>query len=577
MDKYYLGIFGARGPNPAAALLKNNKLIALAEEERFIRIKNAPSYLPINSIKYCLKKAKIKLSKVKAIGFAWKCPQYKKNVIKKNKDEPKNDNKISNYYNEIYNKKLSLDYDDVIIKENLKFLLKKIGEDFDDKKLKFLEHHKCHAASAFYCSGFKKASILIMDGSGEDICTSLWKGNQEKLEKIEEFKLPHSLGGFYASFTEFLGFKADSEEGKLMGLAPYGSYSKELQKKINNILSIDYSSEKYSINSKYRFNGKRSQNTKFTDNLCKIFGKPRLKNEKLTKYHRDLAFNVQFKLEEVSLFLAKKLIKKTKIKNLCIAGGVGMNCKMNGQLSLMKEVDNIFIQPASSDNGTSLGAAQIVAVNDGVKNFTSLSHAYYGPEFNNKEILKAIKETKLKYEFKKNISTFAAEEIYSGKIIGWFQGRAEFGARSLGGRSILANPLIKNMKNKINLEVKHRENWIRFCPSILSDDFKKFFDTKDKCEFMILAKKIKKEFRNKLSSVVHRDGSARPQSVYKENNNRYYSLLKEFKKKSGYPILLNTSFNIQGEPIVNSPIEAIRCFSGTGIDTLIIGNYIISK
>ena len=254
-----------------------------------------------------------------------------------------------------------------------------------------------------------------------------------------------------------------------------------------------------------------------------------------------------------------------------------MNCKMNGQLSLMKEVDNIFIQPASSDNGTSLGAAQIVAVNDGVKNFTSLSHAYYGPEFNNKEILKAIKETKLKYEFKKNISTFAAEEIYSGKIIGWFQGRAEFGARSLGGRSILANPLIKNMKNKINLEVKHRENWRPFCPSILSDDFKKFFDTKDKCEFMILAKKIKKEFRNKLSSVVHRDGSARPQSVYKENNNRYYSLLKEFKKKSGYPILLNTSFNIQGEPIVNSPIEAIRCFSGTGIDTLIIGNYIISK
>ncbi len=577
MNRYYLGLFGGQGPNPAAALLKNNKLIAFAEEERFLRIKNADSRLPVNSIKFCLNKAKIKLTEVNRIGFAWKCKEYKKNVLNNENIKFNNKNKISSYYNLSHNKKLSLGFDDVLINENLKFQLKKLGEVYDKKKITFLDHHKCHAASAFYCSGFKDSSILVMDGSGEFTTTSFWVGKNDKLKKILQYKLPDSIGGVYATFTEFLGFKSDSEEGKLMGLAPYGKFSKKIQEKINRVININEKKLDYKVNPQFRFFGKRTHNNKFTDKFVKLFGRPRLKNDIISSYHQDLAFNIQWKLETLSKLLVKKLIYKTKINNLCLAGGVAMNCKMNGEISKMSEVKNIFVQPAASDNGTALGAAYLVALKKVPNIKIKLDHLYYGPKFSNNQILKSIKETKLKYKYVKNIEKDIAKEIYKGKIVAWFQGAAEFGARALGGRSILADPTNKNMKNKLNIEVKHRENWRPFCPSINSYAFKKYFDIENDCSYMIMATKIKKKFRDILPSVVHIDGTVRPQNVKYKNNKKYFNLIREFEKLSGHPVILNTSFNIQGEPIVNSPQDAIRCFSGTGIDIIVLENYKIEK
>ncbi len=577
MNKYYLGIFGGQGPNPAAALLKNNKLVAFAEEERFVRIKNATSFLPIYSIKFCLNKANIKLKDVTKIGFAWKCKQYKNEVLKNDNKKFKNKNKISEYYNISHNKKLSLGFDDILINENLKFQLRKLGEEYDPNKTTFLEHHKCHAASAYYVSGFNQSSILVMDGSGERITTSLWIGKKNKLKKLLQYQLPDSIGGVYASFTEFLGFKSDSEEGKLMGLAPYGKFSSKIQTKISKIISINKKKLTYKVNPTYRFYGKRSYNNKFTDKFVKLFGKPRIKNEKITNLHKDIAFNIQKKLENIAILLVKKLIKKTQINNLCLAGGVAMNCKMNGELSKLKEVENIFIQPAASDNGTALGAAYIMSFLDGFDIKKKLKHAYYGPDFSNQKILNAIKESKLKFKYIKNIEKNIASEIHKGKIVGWFQGRSEFGARALGGRSILADPTKKNMRSKLNIEVKHRENWRPFCPSVNDYAFKKYFKTNQDCSYMILATELREKYKNKLPSIVHVDGTVRPQSVNFKTNKKFFNLIKEFEKLSGHPVLLNTSFNIQGEPIVNTPEDAIRCFSGTGIDIVVLGNYKIEK
>ena len=568
-----MGIFGSQGPNPSCAIIKNNQLIAFAEEERFLRIKNADSKLPIKSIIYCLKKSKISIDQIKKIGFAWKCDSYKKKVLKKNLSLG---NSISDYYNKAHNTKLSLGFDDILIKENLRFQLARENIYIKKKKIIFIEHHKCHAASAFYCSGFKNAGTVIIDGSGEETTTSFWICKNKIMKKVKEYKLPHTLGGFYSTFTEFLGFKSNSEEGKLMGLAPYGKFSKIIQRKISKIILVKKNGDFY-INSTYRFSGKRSFNQLFTDKFIKLFGKPRLKNQKITQYYKNIAFNVQKKLEDVSINLVEKFLKKNKINNLCLAGGVMMNCKLNGKLAKIKNINNIFIQPASSDNGTSLGAAIICALNDGYQNFPKLEHTYYGPSYSNKQILSCIKEAKLKYIYLKDPSKFLSYEIKKGKIIGWFNGPAEFGARSLGARSILANPMLPRMKQKINLEVKHRENWRPFCPSIIEEDFNKYFDTKFDSSFMILAQQIYKKFYKTFPAVIHVDGSVRPQVVKKKYNKNYYKLLKEFKKITGHGVLLNTSFNIQGEPIVNTPYDAIRCFNGTGIDILALGNYILKK
>ena len=405
----------------------------------------------------------------------------------------------------------------------------------------------------------------------------MWYGQGKNLEMLWQSDLPHTLGGFYATFTEFLGFKANSEEGKLMGLAPYGNYSHDIQKKLEKVISHDSKTGEFKVNIEMRFIGDRSYNNLFTDNLVELFGTPRLAFEPITQEHKDLAFNVQFKLEEIIQGLVRKLLSKVDTSNICLAGGVAMNCKSNGKVAEMKEIDNIFVQPASSDNGVSIGAAINLARQDGVEIFEELTHCYYGPEYSESQIKNTLSIAKVNYFEPDNLTEVISEYLISGKLIGWFQGRSEFGARSLGNRSILANPLHRGMKDKLNLEVKHREPWRPFCPSLTIESYEKYFGDLTSNSFMILAFSVLQEFHSILPAVVHIDGTARPQAVRKDTNPKFHLLLETFGKKTGHPVLINTSFNIQGEPIVETPQDALRCFFSTGLDVLVLNNFVVLK
>lgn len=574
---YYLGIFGGQGPNPSAALFNDGVMVAMAEEERFTRIKNAPSLLPIKSIQFCLDHAGIAINKVVQIGFAWDCEKYIKTWPEFSKEMRAPFMEFDQKYDLNYESILLANFNPNRIKQDLKFGLAKLGVSLDIEKIKFLNHHECHAASTFFQSGFKSAGVLCVDGSGEEITTSMWSGENNDLSLIWKAELPNSLGGFYSTFTEFLGFKSNSEEGKLMGLAPYGKYSNEIQEKLKQFVKFDPTTAEFKINLKMRFIGERTHNGNFTDELVALFGLPRLSKDPITQYYMDIAFNVQFKLEEIMQGLVLKLFSHVNSNNLCLAGGVAMNCKTNGKLAEMKEVDNIFVQPASSDNGAAIGAAILVAREDGVKSFSKLENCYFGSEYSDEQIKKVLVDSKVKFHEVDNLSSVISEYLLNGKLVGWFQGRSEFGARALGNRSILANPLDRNMKDKLNLEVKHREQWRPFCPSVTSGDYKKYFGNSPLSPFMILAFPVVEKFREIIPAVVHIDGTARPQSVDKENNPRFHELLEKFGSKSGHSVLINTSFNVQGEPIVETPQDAIRCFYSTGLDVLAINNFILTK
>jgi carbamoyltransferase len=333
----------------------------------------------------------------------------------------------------------------------------------------------------------------------------------------------------------------------------------------------------FSINMEMRFIGVRTWNNLFTDKFVDLFGKPRAKNEELSQYHKDLAFNVQHKLETVIASMVSFFVNKFEIHNICLAGGVAMNCKMNGKLATLDNVKGIFVQPASSDNGISIGAGILAAKHHGIKDFVPLEHCYLGSEFTDEEIQAILSRAKLTYEKPEYLTKLIAKYLKDGLIIGWFQGKAEFGARALGNRSILANPLISDMRQKLNLQVKNRENWRPFCPSVTIESYEKYFGKSPINKFMILAFQVEEKYIDQIPAVVHIDGSARPQAVDKKSNPNFYSLLKEFENLTGHPILINTSFNVQGEPIVNSPQDAIRAFYSTGIDILVLGNFVLKK
>lgn len=570
-----LGIFGP-GPNPSAALLINGEIIAWAEEERFNRIKTAPNSLPIKSAQWCLNYASINLDDVDKIAYGWDSPNYitdtKAFFLAQKKKFSDNSS-----YNNLQEELLINLYHPDRIKHQLQLALGPFSSSRTIPKVEFFKHHECHVASAFFSSGFSEGNILSIDGSGEEVSTLLCYASNNKIEVIKSFKLPNTLGGFYATFTEFLGFRAYHDEGKVMGLASYGNYQEDLQQKLDKFISFDSETGEFEVNPRLRYIGDHSYGSRFTDEFVEIFGKPREDESALESRYADLAFALQYRLENIVSTLAKWLNKQTGSRNFCLAGGVAMNCVLNGRLAGKEFVDNIYIQPAASDNGVSLGAAQLLNMREGLEKNQKMDHAYWGPEFTEVEIMKALAESKLSYKKSKNICKEVAQKIKDGKIIGWFQGRMEVGARALGNRSILANPLISDMKDKINLEVKHRENWRPFCPSMKEEAYYKYIDASADSPYMIMAFPVHEKFRSIIPGVVHVDGTARPQAVNKKYNPRFWGLLDEFEKLTGHPVLINSSFNIQGEPVVCSPRDALRTFGGTGLDILVMGDYILEK
>jgi len=561
---YILGIFPNK--NSSACLLKNGEIIAVGEEERFNRIKTTSS-LPIQSIRYVLKEASISFKEVDHIAIAWDCLKYPNHMDNFRSRELKGRTELDELIDQIKTTNWNPNY--------LEFQLQtQIGETLPP--IHYIPHHRSHAASTYYLSGFDESLILTIDGSGEEHATIIWYGSGTNIEKVKEINLPNSLGWFYSAITEFLGFKAYTGEGKVMGLAPYGNDVKEIKEKLRKIIQIKEDS--YTIDPSYIYFDKRTKSNKFTDKLTDLLGTPRNHGEDFTQYHKDIAFCVQDLLEEAVENLVRWGIKQTGLKNICIAGGVGMNCKMNGKIRSMKEVDDVFVIPPSSDNGASIGSALQLYKDLGFnpKQY-KMQHAYYGPSFSNEEIKHVLDYCKVNYTYHKDIEKVTAEKIYKNKIIGWFQGRMEIGSRALGNRSILGNPLNEDMKDIINSQVKHRESYRPFCPSMLQEDANKYLKNIESAPFMIVAYDAKDGIKEKLPAVVHEDNSVRPQTVCKEDNKRYWNLINEFKSLSGESVILNTSFNIAGEPVVCTPQDAVRCFYGTGIDVLVIGNYLIEK
>ena len=579
----------------AAALIKDGKIVAAAQEERFSRIKHDQKY-PFNAIKYILDEANLKLNEVEHIVFFEKpFLKFERLLETYMAFAPKGFKSFS----------MSMP---IWLREKLfqkKFLFEKLkqhDENFNDiSKIKFSEHHYSHAASAFYPSPFEEAIILTLDGVGEWATTTVAIGKKNKLEMVKEIHFPHSLGLLYSAFTYYTGFKVNSGEYKLMGLAPYG---KPIFKNLilDNLLDLKEDGS-FKLNMKY-FNYTTGL-TMTNSNFSRLFGHAVRDPNKdlLSQFHMDIASSIQAVTEEIVIKMTKDISTRYKIKNLCLAGGVALNCVANGKIKKEKVFNKIWIQPAAGDAGGSLGAALAYWHHELDKpraDFKDqMKGSYLGPKFGSDQIEKELKLLKAKYQKYdvKEVIFLTAKELANEKTIGWFQGRMEFGPRALGGRSILADPRSAKMQKQLNLKIKFRESFRPFAPSILREDLSEWFELDTDSPYMLIVSEVKKEKQIKMSkedeklfgidklnikrssipAITHVDYSARIQTVHKETNSRYYDLLKEFKKNTNCPVLVNTSFNVRGEPIVCSVTDAFNCFMGTNLDILVIEDFILFK
>ena len=579
----------------AACLLKDGEIIAAAQEERFTRKKHDPRY-PYNAIEFVLEYSNLKLSEVDQIVFFEK-PFLKFERLLETYVAFAPRGFVS------FAKAMPLWIKEKLFQKNLLFnKLKEQDANYrSDKNIFFSDHHLSHAASAFFPSPFNEAVILTADGVGEWATTTVAVGKKNFLEIKKEIHFPHSLGLLYSAFTYYTGFKVNSGEYKLMGLAPYGNPIYE--DKVKKLVDIKEDGT-FRLDQKY-FNYSTGL-TMTNDRFDKLFGqKPRnSKNEKITQFHMDIAASIQKVTEEIMIKLAKSIRKEYGVKNLCLAGGVALNCVANGKILKEKIFDNIWIQPAAGDAGGSLGAAlalwHIEQKNQrNIKTADDMKGSYLGTEFSQNEIEQKLNSIGANFEIHsyEEIINKTSDYLSNEKAIGWFQGRMEFGPRALGARSILADPRSDKMQKNLNLKVKYRESFRPFAPSILREDLEEWFDLNVDSPYMLLVSEInankkiimtddqKKLFgidklnikRSHIPAVTHVDYSVRVQTVNKDTNKSYYDLITKFKEKTGCPVLVNTSFNVRGEPIVNTPLDAFNCFMGTELDYLVIGNCILDK
>jgi carbamoyltransferase len=579
----------------AAALIVDGKIIAAAQEERFTRKKHDPSY-PSNAINYCLLEANISLDQVDYIAF------YDKPFLKFERLletyialAPKGLQSFRMSMPIWLREKLFLK--DMLIKE-----IKKIDKNFDDTKMMFGEHHFSHAASAFYASPFEEAVVLTLDGVGEWATTTVAIGKGYELNIVKEIHFPHSLGLLYSAFTYYIGFRVNSGEYKVMGLAPYGKpkykdliLNKLIDLKEDGSFRLDQSYFNYTT-------GLTMVNQKFAN----LFGKPVRKpdTDELTQFHMDIAASVQAVTEEVILTMTRSLAKEYSIPNLCMAGGVALNCVANGKILRDKVFKDIWIQPASGDAGGALGGALAVwhkELNNPreVNPNDAMKGSYLGPSYEQNSIEKELSDCEAKFDSvtEDEMIEQTAQALANGKAVGWFQDRMEFGPRSLGSRSILGDPRSEEMQKTLNLKVKYRESFRPFAPSVLREDVADWFEADYDSPYMLLVDDVKKDKRiemtveeeslfgidklnvkrSSIPAITHVDYSARIQTVHKETNPKYHALITKFKEKTGCSVVVNTSFNVRGEPIVCTPEDAFRCFMGTELDVLVVGNCVLRK
>jgi carbamoyltransferase len=435
-------------------------------------------------------------------------------------------------------------------------------------RMRFVDHHLAHAISAYAYSGFEDSAVVVMDGRGAWEATSIWHGSKGRLQHVLTIPFPNSLGLFYSEFTEYLGFQRNSDEWKVMGLAPYGQPGVELN------AFIDPEASPYRVDARRVFgNGNGSFSS-----ISSQMGAPRAPESEIDTRHKNIAYAVQDACEKAMLSVVRMAVKKTGCRNLCLAGGVALNSKGNGKIAASGLVDKLFVQPAASDDGVALGAALAPYLDhDGRLPNRAMRHAYFGPEFDDATIENTLRTYKVRCQRVGDPADIAADLLSRGKIVGWFQGRMEFGPRALGSRSILADARDPEMNGKVNNAVKFREWWRPFAPSLKKEAAADYLESATDSPFMILTAQVRVEKRGVIPSVTHVDGSARPQTVEKDVNPLYWRLLDEFEKRTGVPVIMNTSFNLRGEAIVHTPTDAVRTFFSSGMDALVIGSFLVEK
>jgi len=556
----------------SAALIIDGKIIAACAEERLNRVKLTRVF-PTNAVNFCLKKAKLRLDQIDYVANSYNPAVHLKkfNPIYSNYRRFRGD-----YFYSIPDFLLNIDRQ---IKEDSDYSFQKVKLGTKELNIYYITHHLCHAANGFYLSPFKKSAILTADGVGEDDTTNFLIGEKNKINLIKRMKIPHSTGSFYSTFTEFFGYKPEYDEWKVMALSAYGEKNNQFYKIIKKMIKLktdgsfelDQSYFKERINNLPNF---------YTDEFVKALGKPREKNRNFTKRNFDIASAMQQVFEEICSHMLKFLYRKTHMKNLVLSGGSFMNSVFNGKVHKITPFNNVWISSCPDDSGLSIGAA-LYLYNNILQKKTryELKHNFLGPNYSSDKIKEELIKYKVKFKYEKNITQIISQELAKGKLVGWFQGKMEFGQRALGNRSILADPRSKNSKIKVNQAVKYRESFRPFAPAVIDKYAHQYFEIgkDDKIPFMEKVVMVKKEKRNIIPAVVHEDFSARVQTVDNQTNKIFYNLINDFYKETSVPILLNTSFNLNGEPIVCSPTDAIRTFYSCGLDILVMDNFIVYK
>jgi carbamoyltransferase len=555
-----LGINYSQMHDSSACIVRDGVLLFAVAEERISRQKH-DSRFPQLAIQACLEFARVRADQLDEVCFGWQTagPVYRHDLklyaLGKWPITYLNVLNSTRHFASMWHQESGA---------------RRFAQHFGETKarMRFVDHHLAHAISAYAFSGFEDAAVVVMDGRGAWEATSIWHGSNGHLQHVLTIPFPDSVGLFYSEFTAYLGFQRNSDEWKVMGLAPYGEPGMKLD------TFIDPHAEPYRVHAQKLFgNGNGSFSS-----LTPLLGPARAPESEIDARHKNIAYAVQDACELAMMSVVRMAVEKTHSRNLCLAGGVALNSKGNGKIAASGLVDRIFVQPAASDDGVALGAALAPYLeNDSRLPSNAMRHAYLGPAFDDSAIESALRTYKLSYTRLDDPAATAAELLSQGKILGWFQGRMEFGPRALGSRSILADARDPEMNAKVNNAVKFREWWRPFAPSLKKEAASEYLESATDSPFMILTAQVRPEKRGVIPSVTHVDGSARPQTVEKEINPLYWRLLDEFGKRTGVPVIMNTSFNLRGEAIVHTPTDAVRTFFSSGMDALVIGSFLVEK
>lgn len=572
-----LGYF--HGIDPAASVMVDGEVTAYVEEERLLRNKHAANTFPIRSIASCLELSGLELADIDAITYGWDAPRYGGGGMAAFYDKLNAENEPDPATRAWQQRNLALFRPENLRRTLVDHLVHHFGVSPEQvPPLKFFPHHFSHAAAAFFLSDHEEALVLSIDGSGDSDCTTVWAGRGTSLELLHTVEIPNSLGWFYAAITEYLGFEAYDGEYKVMGLAAYGRENLEVRGKLEQIVRQGPNGFDYLVDPSFIHRGQHTYSGRFTDALPELLGQsPRLGPTKITPWHEDVAFETQRLLEETVLRLVTHFAETTGLRTLCVGGGVGLNGKMNSRLQQLHLFDAVSAFPIPSDSGLSLGANAALYVQETGKRPVPMNHLYLGPGFDDDEAELNLQQCGLAYTRVDDVAEEVSKLLADGKVVGWMQGRMEGGPRALGGRSILADPRSVEARDRVNSAVKFREYWRPFCPSLTEESADRYLRKPADAPFMILAFPATEVAQLSVPAVVHVDNTLRVQTVSRETNQRYHDLLTAFERRTGVPVLLNTSFNVKGEAIVCTPRDAIRTFYATGIDALVVGQCIVHK